>query len=248
MSYKTRSVRRIARKTKRKLLFNFIVVLFILYATLRWILPVVVGGAGSISDNFKKPLPVQKSISEEAQLAPPVLFIPFEATNSASIDVKGYATGNSKVKIFVNNILTNTLDVSGDGNFKISGVDLVTGNNYIYGKTIDDKGKESLPSKTVTVSLNNEKPALKVTEPNDKKTVDGDAKINVSGNVSSDAQVFVNGNHVITNPEGNFTTTITLNSGDNTINIKAVDKATNSVEENRTVTYQPSSPSPTPSP
>lgn len=240
MAYRTRSVRRIAKKTRRKFFFNVIIVLFLCYATLQWILPNVIGGVGFLKGIVNTPKQAEKSVAENPSLAPPVFSIPYEATNSAKIEVKGYATSGSKVKVFLDDKLLDTVSVFDDGEFIIKNVELQLGNNIISGKTLDQLDQESLASKTVIIILDLEKPTLKITEPEDGKTIQGgDRRVTVSGTTDPDAQVLINGSRVIVNSDGNFNTTIQLNDGENILNIKALDKATNSTETSRKVTFTP---------
>ncbi|MDO8619072.1 MAG: hypothetical protein Q7R49_03995 [Candidatus Daviesbacteria bacterium] len=249
MRYRSRSVRHSSRKAKRKLLSSFIIIVLLLFATLQWILPSVIGGVGIVRNIVKPVQQVNNSAGLNATLAPPVLFVPFEATNSAKIDIKGYATAGSKVNIYLDDELRTTVDVGFDGNLIAKDISLVFGKNNIYGKTVDEqssrtssteKNTESLASKTIILTYDNEKPDLTVNEPDDGKLIQGgDKKVTVKGTTDADIPVLVNDSRVITNSDGSFSTTVALNDGDNTITIKAVDHASNSTQIFRKVTYQP---------
>ena len=97
-----------------------------------------------------------------------------------------------------------------------------------------------MPSKTLKITYDNEKPVLEISEPEDGKLIKGgDKKVKVSGKSSTDAQVFVNGTRIVLGNEGGFTTDMSLNDGENTITIKAQDNASNNVELERKVIYEP---------
>lgn len=249
MSFKTRSARRIVKNTKRKFLFTIFLILFLIYATVQWILPNIVGGVGIITSTFKEPKKQEKLVAENAALAPPSLTIPYEATNSSKIAIKGYSTSNSKVKIYIDDALVDTIDADTDGTFTTKELRLNSGLNNIYGRSVDTLGKESLASKTYKLLFDNEKPDLKVTDPApDAKTTQGDqGRLFVRGLAEQNAQVFVNNIQQIIDSKGEFHTFVPLKEGENTVTVKAVDKSSNSTEITRTITYEPPAPSPSPS-
>lgn len=246
MSYRSRSVRIQAKKTKRKLITTIIIIILLVYGGVKWIIPGFIGEVGVITGFFKTPKPVEKSVADSEILAPPVIFLPYEATNSSKINIGGYAT-SSKVKIYVNDQLKNITDVSIDGKFNIEDIKLELGENKIYGKSSDEKDHESLPSQTINLLYDNQTPSLKINEPEDGKEIQGDKKVTVSGKTDPDAQIYINDTRLIVNPVGEFSTSYNLNDGENTLIIKAQDKASNSKSETRKVIYKPdTSPSPSP--
>lgn len=233
-----RAVRRLARKSRRNFLITLIIIAILAYFSLTWILPNFIGGIGLVKNIVRPP---QKTASQpsEVSLAPPVLNIPYEATNTAQINIKGFGTPNSKVKLYIDDESKQTTNVSEDGSFTFEQVTLGLGTNNIYGKTVDDNGKESLPSKTIKIIYNNEKPTLNISEPEDSKTIQGgDKKVKVAGKTDPGVNIFINDTQVIVDRNGNFSTDQPLNDGDNTISIKAVDIAGNTTEIQRKVTYK----------
>ncbi len=240
MSYRTRSARRMVRKTRHNLLATIIIILVLLFITINWILPGLINGIGFIKGSIQHPQTAKNLSLENPSLAPPVLNIPFEATNTAQIDISGYANPGSKVNLYLDDSLKQSSDVSDDGSFVFSKVTLSLGTNNIYAKTVDEKAKESLPSKPFKIIYDNEKPSLNVSEPEDgKKIQGGDKKIKVSGKTEAGTQVFINDSQVIVDKDGNFSIDLAINEGDTTITIKSVDAATNTNEVQRKVTYSP---------
>ncbi len=210
-----------------------------MYVTLNWALPYFIGGIGIIKDTVQ---PVKKIVekSENSLLAPPVLNIPFEATNSAEISIKGFGSENSKVKIFIDDEEKAITDVLSDGSFSTENISLNLGINNIYGKTVDETGKESLPSKTIRITYAYEKPNLTINQPEDgKKIQGGDKKVTVSGKTDAGIKIYINNSQIIIDKDGNFSTDQPLNEGNNTITVKAVDIASNTTEIQRVVTYNP---------
>lgn len=235
-----RSVKRIARRSRRNFLITLIIIAVLVYSTVTWVLPSFINSVGFVKNVIKPPQRTLSQSSENTALAPPVLNIPYEATNTAQIDIKGFGTPNSKIKLFIDDDPKQTINVSSDGSFDFEKVLLNLGTNNIYGKTIDERGSESLPSKEVKLIYINEKPSLNINEPEDgKKIQGGDKKVKVSGKTDPGVQVFVSSNQVIVDRDGNFSIDLSLDEGDNTISIKAVDAASNSIEIQRRVNYTP---------
>ncbi|MDP3758515.1 MAG: hypothetical protein Q8Q86_02250, partial [Candidatus Daviesbacteria bacterium] len=176
MAYRYRSrraVKRLKRKSKRSFVITLAVVGFILYATINWILPYFIGGISIVKNVIEPP---KKNIKSDKSLsAPPVLNIPFEATASSMINIRGFSTPNSKVTLYIDDETKDTVNVASDGSFLFENVPLVLGTNNIYGKTLDGS-KESLPSKTIRLIYDNEKPFITLFEPEDGKTIQGGDK------------------------------------------------------------------------
>lgn len=232
-----RATRRLARKSRRNLIVTLIIIVFLIYATISWILPNFIGTLGFITSIFKQS---KKIVTQEnSTLAPPVLNIPFEATNTAQITISGYATPHTKVLIYIDDEQKDFSESNEDGNFEFKDISLSLGTNNIFGKTSDEKG-ESLPSKTIRVIYDNEKPVLNIFEPEDGKTVQGgDRNIKISGQTEPQAQVYINDTRVVVDSEGKFSLTQNLSDGENNFTIKAVDQASNKTEDTRKVIFNP---------
>ena len=209
-----------------------------MYATLQWILPSVIGGVGLINSKIK---PTQKIVPTSFDsLAPPVINIPFEATNTSKINITGYAPSNSKVELLIDDGLKDTTTTKEDGSFEFNDISLNLGTNNISGKTIGEKGTESLPSKTLYVYYSNESPNLTVSDPEDNKTIQGgDKKITIKGKTDANIKIFINDSRIITNSNGDFSSEQPLNDGDNNFTVKAIDKSGNETSLSRKVTYNP---------
>lgn len=181
-------------------------------------------------------------------IAPPVLNIPFDATNSASITISGYATPNSKVEIYFDDNLQSTVNTQDDGSFISDPLTLNEGTNNIYGDTVSSSRVKSLPSKTIQLIYNNQQPSLSVDQPQDGTTIaSGVNKITVSGSTDPNNNVTVNGITVIVGNDGSFSTSVSLNGGDNNITIVATNSFNNTTRVKRKVTYLGASPTPSPS-
>lgn len=240
--YRPRSVRRLQSKSTKRLVFSLIFGLILIYFIIAWGLPALVGGL-SFLNRFKS-APVKTESIEDTAIAPPVLNIPYEATNTAEIDISGYSQANSKVEIYVDEALESSVGTQSDGSFKAEGVSLALGTNNIYGITIieGEKGaaKKSLPSKNIKLFYNDEKPNLEVNEPSDGHEVKGgDKKVRVSGKTEPDNSVSVNGVTAILDSEGKFSKEISINEGENNLTIETTNQVGNKTSLQRRVIYTP---------
>lgn len=232
-----RSTRRLARKSRRNFIITLFIIGILIYATIQWVLPYFISGIGLINSIIK---PSKKIITQnDVSLAPPVLNISYEATNTAQMNIEGFATPFSKVKLYLDDEAKHEAEVSSDGSFTVENISLLLGTNLIFGKTVDEKGQMSLPSKTIRLIYDNEKPTLEIFEPDDGKNIQGERKIKIAGKAEPQASVFVNGIQVILDKEGKFESIQTLNDGTNQFSIKAQDAAQNYTELIRQVTFQP---------
>lgn len=238
-SYKPRSVRRLEQRSKKNILITIGIVLFLVYFLLTWGLPALIGSLSIF--NKLKPTENNNSLSavEDAAIAPPVLNIPFESTNSAQIKISGYAAPKTTVEIYLDSVVTDTVTVDNSGQFEAHDISLSEGSNNIHGVTIDGD-KKSLPSKNIRVYFSNEKPKLEVTEPGDgTQKSGGDKRIRVAGKTDPNNRITINGVTAIVNSEGNFGTDINLNDGENVLTIMAISAVGNTTQIERRVTYTP---------
>ncbi|MDD2823057.1 MAG: hypothetical protein PHQ59_03140 [Candidatus Daviesbacteria bacterium] len=232
--------RRLERKSKKRFYLTLIICAVLLYILVAWFIPNFIGSL-SLLNRFKEPVKSQESITENASLAPPVLNIPYEATSSAQILVKGYSLSNTKVEIYLDGELKSSIDTSGDGSFVSEPIDLSLGTNKISGITIDSNGNKSLSSKPILIVYSNEKPILEIQSPTDNQEINGgDKKVTVTGKTNSDKDISItiNGTRTIVDSDGKFSRTIDINEGENNITIIATDIAGNSIQVTRKVTYK----------
>lgn len=229
-----------AKKGRRKLITTLILGGVLLYIVFAWFLPNFIGGL-SFLNRFKSMPEQETPVSEKATLAPPVLNIPYEATNTATINIKGYSIPKTKIEIYIDDRLKSTTQTKNDGSFIAENVSLDLGNNNISGKTIDEQDSKSLSSKVIKIYYNNEQPVLNIDQPQDNQTISGDRKISVTGSVEpkENISVTINGSQVIVGNDGHFSQIINLNDGDNNITIIATSITGSSSQTTRKVIFQP---------
>lgn len=235
-SYAPRSTRMLEKNAKKHIVWIILGLIIFAYLMIAYIGPFLVGGLTYF--NRYKEVEKVENVVEDTAVAPPVLNIPFEATNTATIRVKGFATSDGKVEIYVGNDLKETVGTDFDGSFETD-IPLTDGNNAIYGKTILGS-KSSLPSKAIRVEFSDQKPKLDISEPNDNQEVKGgDKKVKVSGITDLENNVTINGAYVIVNPEGKFSSDVSINEGDNQITIQAINEYGSNTSVQRMVKYVP---------
>jgi len=236
-NYHSRSTRRLAKKSKNNLIATIFISIVLLFVTVMWLLPALINGLGIINQTVK-PTTKQQAIGDNATQAPPVLNIPFQATNLSPIIIKGYATPGVEVKIYLDDSVISTIIAKDDGSFESEEISLNFGINNIYGKTVDSEGKESLASKTIKLDYDNEEPNLDLSEPADGSEIQSD-KVKVTGSTEPTAKVTINNIQIIVHSDGSFTTDFPINEGENNLNIKSTDIAGNTNEIDRRVTRKP---------
>lgn len=239
--YTPRSIRRLKKQSSKKLIWTIILTFLVIYFLLSWGLPALVGSLAVFNKFKDAPVKNTTPATEDTAIAPPVLYIPFEATSSAKLQISGYATPDSEVEIYVDDELKDTAKTNPEGRFSTSQIELTPGTNNISGRTVLENNKKSLPSKNIKLIFSDEKPKLEVTEPGDGTNIKGgDKKVRVSGKTDPENSISVNGATVIVNGDGNFSTTADLNDGDTIILIQAVNQVGNITKIERKVNYSPS--------
>ena len=242
-TFTPRSIRHSESRAKRKLIITIVGILVVSYLFFMWGLPFIIGQL-SFLNKREKPVDASTLKIDEA-IAPPVLYIPFEATNSASLPISGYAAPLSKVEIYIDDEIKSQTATDTEGKFTSVPIGLNLGSNNIHAVTISDSDKKSLPSKNIKLYYSSEKPKLEISEPGDGSEIKGgDKKVKVAGSTDVNNSVTVNGSTVIVDSEGNFQTVIALNDGDNTITVIASNSFGNNNQLQRMVKYVSQEPSP----
>lgn len=237
-SYQPRSIRKVEKKIRRNILLTVVFGAILLYLIFTWGLPTLIGSL-TVLNQFK-PNKVEKVYVEDTAISPPVLNIPYEATNSATVKISGYSLPKSEVEIYIDDELKTIAKTQDDGSFLSEDVTLSIGTNSIFGKTLNEKNQKSLPSKTIRVFYTNQRPKLELTEPQEGLIIrGGDKKVKVSGKTDVNNTVSINSAMVIINNEGNFSFELPINEGENIINVIVTNQVGNKTQIERKVTYSP---------
>jgi hypothetical protein len=245
-AYRPRSLRHSESKAKKRLIYTIVGILVATYVFFNWGLPFIIGHL-SFLNKRGKPVDAETLKIDEA-IAPPVLYIPYEATNSASLPISGYAAPLSRVEVYIDDEIKSQTSTDSEGKFTTSPIALNLGTNNISAVTINDSDKKSLPSKNIKLYFSSEKPSLEISEPSDGAEIKGDKKVKVAGKTDENNSVTVNGSTVVVDAAGNFQTIVPLNDGDNTITIISSNSFGNSNQMQRTVKFVSQDPAPSSSP
>jgi hypothetical protein len=169
---------------------------------------------------------------------PPILNPPPEATFSGTIDITGSGQAGATLILYVNDKESKKVTIDKDSTFTASDVPLQEGANAISAKIQDTKGKLSDLSDVYTIQIKKTPPKLDVSDPPADTTKSGDDRnLNISGSSEANATITVNDRLVISNKDGSFHYSMSLNDGDNDIRIVATDVAGNKTTVERHVTY-----------
>lgn len=236
--YKPFSIKRSEKRVRQRLFLSIIIIAVFGFALISWILPTFIGGL-SVLNQFKTTSKITEPI-EDTTIAPPVLNIPYEATNSAAISIKGYAQSSYFVEIYLDDELKSTTKAREDGSFISDPIELNIGSNFISGKAVNLEDKKSLSSKPIKVVFDNEKPTLEINSPSDNQETK-EKKFTVSGlaETQDEIDVRVNNFRVIVQADGKYSYTLELSEGENIITVTATDGAGNSSQLTRRLVYQP---------
>lgn len=128
--------------------------------------------------------------------------------------------------------------VTSEGTFTFS-LNLKKGENTIVAKVKDQASNESVPSDKYTVLYLSDAPSLEITSPSDRSQYYGtkQQQVTISGKTNFGADLTINDRWVKVGDDGAFSSTVSLNEGENTFNIKATDEAGTVTEKNLTLTY-----------
>lgn len=161
------------------------------------------------------------------------------ATMSGKLKVSGRGQANEKLVLYINNEETKEVSINEDGTFEITSLNLPEGTHTLQAKIKDVSGKTSEFSNSVVTTIKKKPPKLDVTVPNDNSTINGeDNLLKVQGKTEPDNDVRINDRFVVVQPDGSFSYPFPLSEGDNELKIKAIDRAGNSTEVSRKVSYQ----------
>ncbi len=227
--------RNLERKSKQRFILTIAGTILILILLLRFGVPLLV--------NFSLFIAGVKSNSSSSQsansqfVAPPILDTTLTATNSATINISGNAAANESVKLYVNNVAVDEVKTQSDGSFTFKDVSLTQGGNELAAKAKNGNSESAL-SDPISITYATNVPALSIDQPSDNQSFSGNQKtVTVKGKTDPNIRVTVNGFWAVTDDTGNYSYTLSLQNGDNKIDVVASDVAGNKAEKVITVHY-----------
>lgn len=229
--YRSRLTRLEERRNLRKATWLAAGTIFLVVTVLILGIPILVKMAGFLGDLKASSRPVDRN--DLIPPVPPAISLPYDATNSAKIEISGSAEPGSTVYLTQNSESRGNVVVGEDGIFRFGNMALKDGDNKFEAVAVDQSGNRSQPSESQTVYYSNKAPDLTVET---SAVVDG--KVEIKGSTNG-VRLVVNDRLIILNSEGKFQTKIGVNSGENILVFVAVDRAGNQTRKELTVTATP---------
>jgi hypothetical protein len=172
--------------------------------------------------------------------SPPRFLTRLEATNSASLSLKGISEAGASVFLTLNQNPAGDTVALDDGSFEFTHLQLSEGQNTFSAVAIDTAGNRSQISSSLSVRYSSKSPILVINSPLDKQSFSGnESRITISGSVDPDTRLTINDRVVILSAGGKFSYQLGLNSGENLLSIMAVDSFGNRTKKEITVSYHP---------
>lgn len=221
---------RIRGKRDTTLGFVYIAIaILIIVAMISWGIPWMARMAGLLitEDNGTG------GVSELAPTPPIFSDIP-EATNSATIEVAGFAQPGIDVVLYVNGAEYDKNLTDDAGVFSFDKVNITRGENVIYAHAVSPKGGPSDQSRQYTIIYDNEKPEFTLSSPMDGEVFRGQSQriINFQGIVNEEGVRVVIGERIaILQSDGSFSLPYQLQDGDQDVRIIVTDQAGNVNEQ-----------------
>lgn len=162
---------------------------------------------------------------------PPSISAPPPATVDKTLTVAGFSEDHSTIVLLVDSqeVARTKADSQGEFEFKFA---LTEGENMFSLYALDDAGNFSATTRSYTVVQDSQPPDISIESLDDGQEIIGrnNQRVTVAGQTEPKARVLVNGRLVLADEQGRFSTTLLLSEGDNTIAVKAEDRAGNSTE------------------
>lgn len=219
--------RRFNREKKKVMRQTIIMAIVSIIVLLIFIFVIIPGFFRLTTNFFDSSNPFQQSDNIAPQV--PLISSPVTATSSAKLKVVGFGEPESDLIVVLNGSKEEPLKISEDGSFELD-ITLDEGENTISAYSIDKAENESGLTRDYIVLLDTSVPKLEISEPEDGASFESRANqsVTLKGSTDTDAKIYVNRRVVFPNDEGDFEHTLRLEEGENTIEIKAEDKAKNS--------------------
>lgn len=181
----------------------------------------------------------KNTVNEEKVLPPlaPRILRDFEATNSATVKIKGFAEAKVKVELYKNDVSVGVTEVSENGDFSFDKVALEQGDNYFSAIASTEKAGSGDGSETMNLVYDTLAPPLVLTNPSESSLSVDSIDFDIVGTTDKGSSVLINGRIVKVDDSGNFKEKWQLNTGKNDLEIIARDVAGNETKKSISITY-----------
>lgn len=195
-----------------------------------------ISNVGSFWDLFrKKEIYVEK---DTIAPAPPFIVEIPKATQHDSIDISGKAESGTKVILYTEGSKNSETTSDSEGSFSFTAIKIGIFPTTIYTTAVDESNNESKKSQSYTIVKDDTPPELEVTSPKDSEEIKATGHTyKVTGKTEADVTVTVNGQLAIINQDDEFSVSIRLEEGDNSLEIIAKDIAENETTIKRFVRF-----------
>jgi hypothetical protein len=147
-----------------------------------------------------------------------------QATSSASLVITGSIDNVDEIRVYINGLKKDTVDVDGD-DFELKAVGLKPGKNEIVLQAQNTDTSRSQKSDVLVVDYLSQKPELEISSPDaESTTLENNVQIKGSTNDATNT-IRINNAPVVVNAKGEFSHSYRLQTGDNTIKVTAQNAA-----------------------
>ncbi|PIR42326.1 hypothetical protein CO058_01140 [candidate division WWE3 bacterium CG_4_9_14_0_2_um_filter_35_11] len=196
-----------------------------------------ISNVGSFWDLFRK-----KEIfisTDTIAPAPPFLVEIPKATQNDSVDISGKAESGVKVTLYTEGSKSSETTSDSEGTFSFTGVRVGIFPTTIYTTATDESDNESKKSQAYSIVKDATVPELEVITPKNGEEIKSTGHTyKVTGKTEPDVTITVNGQLAIINQNGEFSVSVRLEEGDNSLEIIAKDIAQNETTEKRFVKFR----------
>ena len=238
MTYHTRLTRKQKAKDTRRALIFIILTLILALALVFIGIPLLIRMAIFLGN-----LRTSSKIPEKSDLippSPPRIIVPFEATNSAQLFLKGHTEPGAAVELYNSGLSSTKVVADANGLFIVEDFTLTSGRNELTAIAQDEAGNQSQTSTPVVINYDTSPPSIEITNPEEGITISGlQNQVAIEGKTEENAKLTINDRLVIIGPEGNFHYQVSLQEGDNIFTLIVQDEAGNQTEKELKINYSP---------
>lgn len=167
----------------------------------------------------------------------PRLILPFEATNSGRIAVKGLTEKNVMVELLKNDVSVGKVAANDVGEFAFGDILLDQGESLFTAIAINESGSSSEPSKEIKVIFDDQAPELTMINPSEESLKVDSPDFDIVGKSEKGVGVTINGRVAMVDDTGKFKLKLQLSSGNNDVEIIVRDLAGNETRKKITIDY-----------
>jgi hypothetical protein len=230
---RSRLVRRNEEMVTKKAVFMGFLTIFFIVLVMVFGLPMLIKFSVFLGNNKKS------NEKKDVLVAPvaPRLVIPYEATNTASVFIEGFAEKGVKVELFKNEVSIGETQVTENGDFAFKNISLDEGDNSFSAIASSDEAGAGDGSNPIVVVYDIQAPKLELTNPTEKELTVDYADFDITGKTEKDVSVTINGKLATVDDDGNFKLKIQLSMGKNDLEIIVKDAAGNETKTKVSITY-----------